>query len=89
MTGRSMGQAGLKDDTSTARTSPVAISTPAPALAPFRGCLFLVEHVLRFDGHVHHIWRIVVEFGVCKVSESINTKARKIESTLHSAAAWR
>lgn len=77
-----MRKPGSENDASTARTSPVAISNPAPALASFCGGLFLVEHVLGFDGHVHHVGRVVVEFEVCEMSEQVETERRWIGSKM-------
>lgn len=56
---------GSEDDASAARTSLFAVSAASSTFAAFGCCLFFVEHVLWFDGHVNDVGSVVIEFGVC------------------------
>src|SRR5438045_1534177 len=55
----------LHDDASAARRSLASVRcAPQTVLAAF--AVFLVDKILRLDGHVNDIWSVMVEFRICR-----------------------
>ncbi len=52
----------LHDYTSTTGAPFAAVSIPCPLFRQLR--ILFVDDLLWLDGHVHHVWSVVLEFGI-------------------------